>query len=152
MAKRRASGVDSDAEEPTVESSPASKRARFQDDEDGDTGKRKPADREDDEDVEVEEDDEEKKFEEKYKERIQASIHSGTKHQGVCVFISIPTSRSHVPLFRVWPSAELFSPWKCTSLCVTRDFLFNSARRLILSLVTTEVSSYIGRHFPPCLM
>jgi len=82
MAKRRASGVDSDAEEPTVESSPASKRARFQDDEDGDTGKRKPADREDDEDVEVEEDDEEKKFEEKYKERIQASIHSGTKHQG----------------------------------------------------------------------
>ncbi|KLO12587.1 P-loop containing nucleoside triphosphate hydrolase protein [Schizopora paradoxa] len=83
MAKRRASGVESDEEEAHIESSPAPKRARFRDNEDGGADRKKPAEREDDEEeVEVEEGDEDIKFEEKFKDKIQTSIHNGTKHQG----------------------------------------------------------------------
>ena len=94
MAKRRASGVESDDDEPKLDSSPATKRARFKETEDG-GARKKAAEREeddDDDDVEVEENDEDKKFEEKYKDKIQTSIHSGTKHQGVRI---LPTANAY---------------------------------------------------------
>lgn len=111
MAKRRASGVESDEEEPTIESSPAPKRARFRDDEEGGAKRRKSAaEREDDDEdveVEVEEADEDKKFEEKFKDKIQSSIHSGTKHQGVRASRLYRSCISMLKFaFRVWPSAE----------------------------------------------
>lgn len=77
MAKRRASNADSDDEESVVETSPASKRARVDAD---------ASDAERDDDTAVNEDGEteaDKKFEEKFADRIRASMESRQGVQGV---------------------------------------------------------------------
>lgn len=127
MAKRRASGADSDPELSNAEETP-SKRARV-----------------DDDGMEEEETEEQREFEAKYGDKVRASIEAKTKLQGVSPVIARHDMSSETNmLLRESPSLVSSSRLRCTSSCAIHVSLSLSVLKLISSSVIPRSTASVS--------